>query len=124
MVFTIAWENDEQTVIRITYLQRWTWDEVREAKAKSQRMMDSVSHRVTIFLCWGNDNWMPPNYQDNVRMILENSHPNLDMMIFVRKNSLFHQFFRQFAATHPVPFQYAFATSIEDARMLLPTETG
>lgn len=124
MAYTIAWENAEQTVIRITYRQRWTWEDARAAQAETNDMLDSVSHFVTILLCWESDNWLPPGYEANVTMMLEQAHPAIEQIVIVRKNPLFHQFFRQYAETHPVPFQYAFATSIEEAKALVTARTG
>lgn len=48
MGIVLAWEDQEQSVIRVDYSGRWTWEDFFEGITHTVEMMDSVSGRVDI----------------------------------------------------------------------------
>lgn len=45
-----AWDNEEKTIIRVTYGLTWTWDDYFQADQAAQALLDSVDHRVDLIL--------------------------------------------------------------------------
>lgn len=46
MPVDVDWLNEEQTIIRFQYSERWTWQEFDEALAVSEQMHATVAHQV------------------------------------------------------------------------------
>lgn len=119
MAVTISWEDLDETVIRVTFISRWSWADALEAKETIRAMVEPATDKVSVIICWENENWMPGNYQRNVLNIANETHPNLRLVVIVRKNPVFMQFFRLFASLNGVPFEFTYADSVDAARQLL-----
>ena len=123
MAYKVEWENEEKTIIRLTYYHKWTWDDVAAASDELDRMLDPLDYQVAVLNTLENENWMPPNYNKNVEEAVLRTHRNMKIIIIVRKTRLFKDYFRSFAATHRVPYNFAFADSVEEALAMLSDGT-
>ena len=119
MAVTLDWEDAARTVIRVTFHNQWTWDNALTAKAEAGAMLDMVDHQVSLMVCWENENWMPGDYQNNMRMIANETHPRLKQVVLVRSNTVFQQFFRLFKMLYHVPFEFTYVKTVEAARAML-----
>lgn len=50
MPITHTWQDDEQTILKIDYTGRWTWDEFFAAADTGRELASSVEHRVDYIL--------------------------------------------------------------------------
>ncbi|MBX3062574.1 MAG: hypothetical protein KF726_06340 [Anaerolineae bacterium] len=48
MTVTVAWDNDEHTIILFTFIGNWTWREYWDACMQSNAMHATVKHRVYV----------------------------------------------------------------------------
>ena len=119
MAVTVAWEDQANTVIRITFHHHWSWNDALAARREVGAMLDEVNHRVGLMVCWDNENWMPGDYEQNIRNILDKTHPRLDRVVIVRRNAAFQQFFRLVDMLYDIPFEFTYATSVDSARQML-----
>ena len=47
MPVTVEWDNPEKTIMRMSMIGRWTWDEAYEAQVKGDQMIYEVSISFT-----------------------------------------------------------------------------
>lgn len=47
---TTEWDNDDKTVLRVTYHPGWSWNDLEENMTVEQDMLDSVPHRVDVII--------------------------------------------------------------------------
>ena len=124
MAVTVAWDDQAQTVICVTFHQHWSWDDALTARTETVSMIEQVDHQVSLMICWDNENWMPADYQQNLLSILDDPHPSLGRVVIVRRSTLFQQFFRLVDMLYDIPFEFAHAKTVDVARqMLLPVRT-
>ncbi len=116
-----TWENDSDTVMRVTFAGRWNWTEAAYARGKIYEILDTLDHKVDFVICYDNENWLPANYYDNMyRFSVFDIHPNAGTVVFVLKNELFAQFLRLFITFNgSLKIRFAHAKSIEEARLQL-----
>jgi hypothetical protein len=114
------WDNDEHTIIRMTFTGRWQWDEVRAASKEAGLMVKTVDHMVHFIVDTGNANWLPPGYQSNVRQIVSQVHANPGIMVVVCSIPFIQQAFYIFTALNKgVRFRFRFVKTLEEARQFL-----
>lgn len=83
MNISIAWDNDEHTIIRYVFSKGWNWEELHEIFQETNRMMDTVDHRVCDIMDFTNASiFVPPHAIYQGRHILKNErHHNLGMTV-------------------------------------------
>lgn len=87
MSIEIVWDNDEQTIIRVTFPEEWTWDEWLEIDVITAPMLDSVQHKVCFLADLRQAKRVPSGLQLKVaREILEFRHENSDMLVIFGMN--------------------------------------
>jgi hypothetical protein len=48
MRMTTQWDNEEKTILRVTYHPEWTWDDLEGNLPLEEKYLDSVDHRVDV----------------------------------------------------------------------------
>ena len=85
----IEWDNPEQTVVRLTLHEGWSWSELYEANKSIIDMMKSTDQTVHLLLDTTQINSVPMGgVITNARNILGAYPPNCDMRILITRNLL------------------------------------
>lgn len=61
MPIKIVWDNDDHTIIRKVFTERWTWHDYGEALQTSHTMMAEHAHSIGIILDLSASNHVPAN---------------------------------------------------------------
>ena len=87
MSIAVAWDNDEHTIVRYRFDQRWTWDEFTAAKKQAVSLIDTVSHKVGIIMDAPSDVELPASMLTNARNALGKKHRNTAVIVIVPTNA-------------------------------------
>lgn len=83
MPISITWDDEAQSVLRLTYESRWTWDEFYEAFRLSGRYLRSADYEVSVINDVSGDTQPPQNLMGNLQTCLESLAPNVGLIVFV-----------------------------------------
>ena len=50
MKFQVEWDNPEKTIIRVTYPEKWTWNDFFESMVEETALMRTVQHTVHLLV--------------------------------------------------------------------------
>jgi hypothetical protein len=87
MGITIVWDNNENSVMRITFGKTWTWEEVDSIVEATKVMMDQVNHQVDQIIDMKNIGGIPEGAFWRLRKITQTRHHNQGRVIMVGGNA-------------------------------------
>lgn len=79
----VDWDNPEKTVVRLTFIGDWTWDEVREAARVRGELLSQVDYTVDIINDLRQSNGLPIGSLDEGRRIDSNRPANAGMSVVI-----------------------------------------
>lgn len=89
MAIEITWDNQEHTIIYVTFPEEWTWDEYSAVDSITEPMLDSVNHKVCYIADLRQTQHVPKGLRlDIAREILEFRHDNSDLLVIIGMNSM------------------------------------
>lgn len=95
MSIEIIWDNDEQTIIRVTFPEEWTWDEWLAIDEITNPMLNSVNHKVCYLADMRRTKRVPTGLKlDIAREVLEFRHENSDMLVVLGMNQMIKALFK------------------------------
>jgi hypothetical protein len=81
------WDNIAKTVIRITYPEKWTWEEFYELNTETiPAMLREVTHGVYLVADFSTTKFLPPNALTHGRSVMTHYPPNWNLLIVVTKS--------------------------------------
>lgn len=89
MPVTVEWDNDDQTIIRVTMVDFWRGDEADRAFADCGRMLSSIVHRAGILVDLRRSFNLSPLAMAHLHQMAEKDHPNAAITVFVGGNTMF-----------------------------------
>lgn len=126
MNLTVAWDNDEKTIIRFSLVGHWTTDDLFAAHHLCQQLEAEVAHSVSYIIDVTHNESSPPHILSITRRLFEEASDKIDMRVVVGANNLAHIFFNTFttiygyiARKNPVQF----AHSLDEARAIITQQT-
>lgn len=121
MNIIVKWHNQEQTIIRITLNQGWTWQEVYKLDAQIDAMLNSVAHKVSYIVDVSKGHKYSANYsQSRVQETLCLKHPNSDQVVLVGSTIFLRLLLTNiFRAMQAASIITQIADTIEEAEVLL-----
>jgi hypothetical protein len=122
MNYTIAWDNDDQTCILLTFESLITWDIIYAASDELCTMMQSVSHTVD----WISDLRASPNMpgenaSSHVQALFNQMPPNAGMNVVVTRQASLFTISLLTSLVRIIGWNrgFAMATSMDQARELI-----
>ncbi len=100
MNLSIAWDNPEQTVIRQTLLDGWTWEALYELNQQTNAMMRSVDHTVHLMVDFTQTSHLPVGGLTHAHNIFKNYPPNFGILVVVTHNLLVERMISMFQAVY------------------------
>ncbi len=126
MTVNVTWFNEEKTLIHYDFEGRWTWEDLYKAIDDALALLNSVTHRVDIFLDTSNSVSVPNLNVAGLRRVASAptaTHPNTGIFVMVGLKSFIRIAFDIFARIYPRAIrQYRIAISIEDAINIVAKE--
>ncbi len=123
MSITVEWDNDEKTIIRYTYTNRWTWDEFYAAQAQQNRMQETVSRRVNVLVDARNIQTLPDDFLTHLKRVMTERHPQTGLTVIVSSSGFLRSLFNLASRLFPSgTADTRFVSSEEDAYNLFRAE--
>jgi hypothetical protein len=127
MTVNIMWDNDAHTVVRMEFIERWTWDEVQQAMTKHTRMLNETTRIVAGIIDLSESIGTPPLILTQMRGIMQTRHPRTGMIVFVGANDIVMTFWKLFLQAYGLLVRaprYAYAKSVQEARDILKAQSA
>jgi hypothetical protein len=119
MPLTTEWDNEEKTIMRVTYQRGWTWDDLEGNLPKEKEFLDSVQHRVDVIADFrGTD--LPHGAMMRLPKIADSppyTHPNSGAVIMVGSPTFMDQVVTVYRKLYgPVAIKLEMVHTLEEAR--------
>lgn len=76
MPITIAWDNDDKAVLRLTATGRWNWNDFHKNMRVATFWLDTVDHPVEIVVDLSQSDKLPAGALGHIRSLGTQIHPN------------------------------------------------
>lgn len=88
MKVNIAWDNEEQTIVRYTFEPGWDWLDLYTAMDNAGELIQTVSHGVDVLMDLSQANLIPKNAISQIKRGYDNpKSPNIGLTVVVTPNS-------------------------------------
>jgi hypothetical protein len=117
---TVAWDNDQKTIICYDFHGRWTWEDFYASTAQAFAMTRSVTHRVDTISHFRHGTVMPPNAMFHFREAMVNAPKNRGVNVIVGGTIFVRTLVKMFSRINKnLADRLVIADSMDEARMLL-----
>jgi hypothetical protein len=82
-MISVAWHNSEKTIMVMTMVTPWSWEEYHQTTAEMYALLDSVRHKVDVILDFTESTHLPPNAFSHLRNLDRKTHTNRGTVILV-----------------------------------------
>jgi hypothetical protein len=86
MSITVTWDNDDKSIILMTFEQPWTLPELETSQTQLHSLMFSVAHPVDLMLDVSKTGVPPANAMGRFRALSKVRFPNQRLLILVGTN--------------------------------------
>jgi hypothetical protein len=117
------WDNDEKTVVRFIYRDKWTWEEFYKYIQQANAMMDTVAHPVVSIIDMRESNYLPPGAAVHIRNVIRMSmsHNNAGISVFLKADRIVQAMIEVLQKTYPDILEHTewlYAETLEEARVI------
>jgi Na+/H+-dicarboxylate symporter len=118
-----AWDNDQQTVIRLLYRRgSWEWHDFYAALEQTREMLAGSDRQVGFIIDIGNASLTPGIFMSQSKILYEiKTHPAVSLTIVIGADRFIEALYAASMADVPVEDQFYFARTLEDAHTILET---
>ncbi len=127
MGIIVQWDNAEQTIIRFVYTGQWTFGDLFDAMQVARDFMDSVDHPVHGIVDMQDSKLMPNGALSLGRNVTMRKHPNQGRTIIVGASGFARTLYDVYRKVYRTTFDesaYGFATSLDEARLILTSRVS
>jgi len=116
MTIIPKWDNDEKTIINISFHDTWTWEEHQICVTTGNEMLASVDYIVDFIIDFRDSSTIPPGALRVGRQLQMQALPNEGISVLVGTSPLLHALFRSFITLYPrVSLRYFVVNTLEEA---------
>ncbi len=123
MAVRVEWDNKEKTVIRYSLEGQWTWDELLEAVATSNAMLDAAGHKIHFIHDASNSKGIPNGALSQLKRFIGKEHPNTGHSVIVGGRGsaimLARGLLGMVDRVYKKDWAFMFADTLEEARAML-----
>ncbi len=120
MGYRVQWESEDRLIMRLTFIGRWTWEDVYLARDECHRQLDHQPHKVGFIVDWELETWLPIGHKRHMPRLVPDRHPRIRKVIYVLRNPVYRKLLMlYFWKTGGFGFQFDFADSLDSARIML-----
>lgn len=87
MSIAIVWDNNDNSVLRITFGKVWTWEELDSSIEAAKALMDQVNHQVDQIIDLKNISGVPEGAFWRLHKLTQTKHHNQGRVILVGGNA-------------------------------------
>jgi hypothetical protein len=100
MPITVSWDNEEKTIVRQTYIGKWTWDEFYAAGEEFAVLAGTVTHTVHLLIDMRQAGPLPGGALSHIGA-MNRLPPNMGRIVAVGVGSFVMKMFNVAAAVRP-----------------------
>ena len=83
MSIDFAWDNDDQTVLRLVATAPWNWNDFHKGMRRATFLLDTVDHPVELIIDLRQSNTLPAGALGHVRSLGKPLHPNMRTRLII-----------------------------------------
>lgn len=124
MPITPQWDDDARTIIVSVYEGRWTWEDLHQANAQINAMLEGITHPVDYISDMRHGNTLPRGHvMAQAQRVMSSSQASQDsLVVFVGANHFLQALWESFTRVYrQMANNYRFVDTLEDARALITT---
>jgi hypothetical protein len=120
MPLTVLWDDEPGGILRVAFVDRWTWEEfITASLTVIQHLNARNGQRMDVISDMSHTSYMPPNYLKSVGQVLElPSPPNLGLAVLMGTRFAYNVF-EAYNRLSPVAFRYCYAPTLAAAHTLI-----
>lgn len=126
MPVSLQWDNDDHTILRYDYCGRWTWEDYAPVYERAGILLRECNWTVHFIVNLKDEvarNHLPAGALIRAVNIYRNAPANSGKTIIVNAGMVYRTVAQTGAAAYPaIGKKYAFADTLEEARLMLATE--
>ena len=122
MAIKVEWFDEEHTILRWVFEERWTWNDYATAQHESNVILESVEHTVDVIGDLDNGAGLPLNALTVYRGFVHDTAENVGMIVLVGASTFVKTMVNMFLTFFPkrVPgTDFTFANTVEEAHTLI-----
>jgi hypothetical protein len=115
------WDNDEKTVLRVTYHPGWSWDDVENNMVVEEEMLNSVDHRVDVITDYQGSQ-LPPGAISRLPKIAQSppyTHPNSGVIAMVGSPAFMKEVIGVYKHVYGQAAKLTMVNDLDEARALI-----
>ena len=125
MPVIVEWDDPEKTIIRMSMVGRWTWDEAYEAQVRGDEMILEVKHAVGAIIDLRESTSIPLAAMANARSMNQKQNPYTKVTVFLGANPFFVSLWNVFKKVYGAlqkSQSYTFVNTLEEGHTFIRTE--
>src|SRR5262245_15552793 len=122
MPVSVEWYNDDETIIYMAMVGKWTWDEAYRAQKEGDALLEAANHNVGAIIDFARSSGIPLSAMSNARSMTQKQNPKVKATVFLGASPLFmslwnvfNRVYPKFSKSHP----FFIADTPEKAREIL-----
>ena len=121
MGITVQWDNDDKTIVLVTFGAVWSWDDLRAVDEYALPLYDSVDHVVDVIADLRNSHLVMTGILSYMRELLTMQwHPHTGNVVVVGASVSVRTLMEAAALVTRRPLtRISFALSMDEARLIL-----
>ncbi len=116
-----TWDNDEHTIMLVTYQPGWTWDDLEANMMVEEAMLSSVEHKVDVIADF-RDTQLPPGAIGRLPKIAQSppyTHPNSGFMVMVGSPAFMEEVVGVYKRVYGQAAKLTMVQDLDEARALI-----
>lgn len=101
MPITVAWDNEEKTIVRVTYSGRWTWEEAYTIPAKIRTLIAGLDYEVATIHDMRDANFLPSGAITHTRDILSKPLDKVGLVVLIGNSRFIEAMYQIFKKLYP-----------------------
>lgn len=123
MPISVAWDNEEKTVVRFVYEGKWTWEAFYEKIDEANKLMDTVDKPCVSIIDMRQSNFLPRGAAVHIRNVIRKSmsHNNSGISVFLEANVIVEAMIEVLKKSYPDILdntEWLYAKTLEEARKI------
>jgi hypothetical protein len=118
---TTEWDNDEKTIMRMTYHPGWSWDDLEGNLIVEEEMLNSVNYKVDVIADFRGTQ-LPPGAISRLPKIAQSppyTHPNSGAMVMVGSPAFMNEVVGVYKRVYGQAAKLVMVHDLDEARALI-----
>lgn len=117
---TVSWDNEDKTIQRFDFPQRWTWADFGNAKIYADSQLDEFEHEVGVIYVLHPTNILPTNVISITGANFSKRHPRAVILVVVATSQFVKLLWHTLVTLYPLAKEFGRRVdTVDEARELV-----